>query len=156
MSKDLSQPKVFHAVEANNKQTLSAAIRQWMSDLSWNAIKKMIVSRRVQVNGNLCVDDARRLRAGDVVRVLPFALARPVDATRVNVAYLDDDIVVLEKPAGVTSVRHFEERKMHVKRRQLQPTLEELAPAAIARKLYDMRHAHPDVDAKRAQTAECT
>ncbi len=98
-----------------------------MKNASWNAIKKMIVSRRVQINGNLCVDDARRLKVGEVVRVLPKPMPKPVDADRVIVAYIDDHIVVFEKPAGVTSVRHFEERQMHVRRRQRQPTLQELA-----------------------------
>jgi 23S rRNA pseudouridine1911/1915/1917 synthase len=148
MTKDpKNQLAVFHALESQSKKTLAAAIRQWMPQESWNSVKRMIVNRRVQVNGNLCVDDSRRLVVGDVVRVLPSGMAKPVDSTKLRVVYLDDDLVILDKPAGVTSVRHFEEREMHVKRRQRQPTLQELVPMAIARKLYEARHE--DVSRRR-------
>jgi 23S rRNA pseudouridine1911/1915/1917 synthase len=89
------------------------------------------------------------LKAGDVVRILPTGQARPADSSAIKVVYQDEHVVIFDKPAGVTSVRHFEERTMHVKRRQLQPTLEELAPEAIARHLYEERHAKDDSDLRR-------
>ena len=47
--------------------------------------------------------------------------------------YLDSHIVVVEKPAGMTTTRHQEERDWPARRKQLQPTLDELLPAVIAR-----------------------
>ncbi len=131
----------FRTTDREAKLTLAAAVRGWIDGCSWNAAKTLITNRRIQVNGNLCVDEARRLKIDDVIRVTEHSQPKPVSAKRVKVAYLDEHLVVFEKPVGVTSVRHFEERKMHVKRRQLQPTLQELAPEAIARQMYDLRHA---------------
>lgn len=149
MTSDPKQPAVFHALEAHNRVTLAAALRQWIPGESWNSAKRLIVGRRVQVNGNLCVDDSRRLAVGDVVHVFSRPQPKPLDSTQLKVAYLDEHLVVFDKPAGVTSVRHFEERQMHVKRRQRQPTLEELAPIAIARKLYEDRHKYEGDNSRR-------
>src|SRR6185312_5888533 len=41
---------------------------------------------------------------------------------------------VVEKPAGMTSVRHAEERFWPAKRKQQQPTLEDLLPRVIAKR----------------------
>ena len=46
--------------------------------------------------------------------------------------FFDEYLVVVEKPAGITSVRHVAERRLSRHRRQLQPTLEELVPQALA------------------------
>ena len=66
---------------------------------------------------------------------------KPVDETAIRFTYVDDDLVIVEKPAGVTSVRHFEERRMKRRRKQLQPTLEELVPMALAKYLRARRLA---------------
>jgi len=44
-------------------------------------------------------------------------------------------VVVVDKPPGVTTTRHHEERSWPARRRQAQPTLEELVPEAIQRRL---------------------
>ncbi len=93
----------------------------------------MITGRRVQVNGNLCLDDQRVLAAGEVIHLFAEALPKPIDADQIQLAYLDEHLVVVEKPAGITTMRHFEERKLSAHRRELQPTLDELLPDAIAR-----------------------
>ncbi len=45
--------------------------------------------------------------------------------------FVDTYLVIVDKPAGVTSARHFEERTMSNRRRQLQPTMEELLPITL-------------------------
>jgi 23S rRNA pseudouridine1911/1915/1917 synthase len=47
--------------------------------------------------------------------------------------FLDDQVVVVEKPAGMTTTRHHEEAGWPTRRRQLQPTLDELLPTVIGR-----------------------
>jgi 23S rRNA pseudouridine1911/1915/1917 synthase len=47
--------------------------------------------------------------------------------------YLDKHVVVVEKPSGMTTTRHSEEQDMSPRRRQLQPTLDELIPRVIAK-----------------------
>ena len=130
----------FSVSDAEAGGTLAQAVRGRFGG-TWGEVRRLIAARRVQVNGNVCLDPARRLTAGEVVHLLAAPAAKPPAASQIGVAYMDDSIVVLEKPAGVTSVRHRAERGMHHKRRQLQPTLEDLAPEAIAREFYRRRHA---------------
>ena len=85
------------------------------------------------LNGNLCVDPARRLKLQDVVKILPHPMAAPPTEIDIHIVYLDAHLVVVEKPAGITSTRHKEEKNWPKRRKQLQPTLDELLPALIAK-----------------------
>ncbi len=118
--------------------TLAAALKDLVPDTSWSTAKSWIARRQVQVNGNLCLDEARRVTQKDVVKLWKQPLARPVDTRDLRIAHIDEHLIIVEKPAGVTSVRHFAERKISTRRRQLQPTLEELLPPALA-KLQQVR-----------------
>ena len=86
------------------------------------------------MNGNLCLDEGRRLKSGDVVKVLPHSVAPPPREDDVKIRYLDAQIAIVEKPAGMTSIRHAEERFWPARRKQAQPTLDEVLPSVIARK----------------------
>ncbi len=62
--------------------------------------------------------------------------ARPPSGAELTIRYLDPHVVVVEKPAGLTTMRHAEEaaefgaRALHY----LPPTLADLLPALLARK----------------------
>jgi len=130
------QPELFtiyHIGPEQNGLALAAALKAIAKDCSWGQAKKWLLNRHVQVNGNLCLDDARRVKTKDVVKVWHQPLAKPIESADLRLAYWDEYLLVVEKPAGVTSVRHFEERKISTKRRQLQPTLEELLPPVLAK-----------------------
>ncbi len=132
MSKEKPSPfLVFHLQEDDNGQTLGATIKKRMGQWSWGQTREAILKRRVQVNGNLCLDQARKVTEKDVVKLWKESLPRPVQPSHVKIVYVDDFLVVVEKPPGVTSTRHFEERLLKEKRKQLQPTLEELLPLAL-------------------------
>ncbi len=131
--------QVFHLSESDVEQTLAATIKRLLNCKSWGEARKIVSQRRVQLNGNLCLDPARRLMERDVVKVWQSPRPKPVDETAIRFVHVDDDLVIVEKPAGVTSVRHFEERRMKHKRKQLQPTLEELVPMALAKYLRARR-----------------
>ncbi len=124
---------VYHLGPEHDGLTLAAALKEVCRDASWGQAKNWIAKRHVQVNGNLCLDVARRVASQDVVKLWRQPLSRPVEAKDIRLAYLDEHLLVVEKPAGVTSVRHFEERKISTRRRQLQPTLEELLPPVLAK-----------------------
>jgi 23S rRNA pseudouridine1911/1915/1917 synthase len=68
--------------------------------------------------------------------VLAAAAAAPPKADDVRVVYLDDQVVVVDKPTGITTTRHTEELSWPTRRRQVQPTLDELVPDAISRHLF--------------------
>ena len=124
---------VYHIGPPQNGLALAAALKAIVKDCSWGQAKKLLLNRHVQVNGNLCLDAARRVKEKDVVKVWHQPLAKPIESSDLRLAYWDEYLLVVEKPAGVTSVRHFEERKISTKRRQLQPTLEELLPPVLAK-----------------------
>ncbi len=125
----------FRVAPAEAGQTLAAVLRHRAAGepLSWGQVRQLITARRVQVNGTLCVDDARRLSAGEAVTVLTAALRPPPAAGELVVRHLDDHLVVVEKPAGVLSVRNPEEGGWDEKRKGRQPTLDELLQKRLPR-----------------------
>jgi 23S rRNA pseudouridine1911/1915/1917 synthase len=128
-----SQDRVHHVTPEQAQQTLAAVVRTLFPGSSWSQARKLVAGRRVSVNGNLCLDPARRLKTGDVVKVLSHPAPRPPTHEDIVIRYLDGHVVVIEKPAGVTTVRHPEEAHWPARRKQLQPTLDELLPKVIAR-----------------------
>ncbi len=117
-------------------KTLAAFLRPRLGDAPWSRVQKLVQSRHVLIHGNICTDAARRLREGEVVKVLAVAAAPLPKADDVKVVHVDDDVVVVEKPTGLTTTRHHEELSWPARRRQMQPTLEELVPDAIGRHLH--------------------
>lgn len=128
-----SSEQIFRVLPRQVDQTISAALRQWLPGKSWSEVRRLLKSRKVLVDGNLCVDAGYRLRLKDVVKLLPHSLARLAREEDVRIRYLDKHIVVVEKPAGITSTRHADERQLPARQRQLQPTLDELLPRLIAK-----------------------
>lgn len=127
--------QVYHARPDSSNRTLAAALRGWLpGEPSWSQVERLLRTRRVQVDGNLCQDGGRRLRGTEVVKVLAQPAAPPAREDDVRVRYLDKHLVVVEKPSGMTSVRHAEERTWSQRRRQQQPTLEDLLPRIIAKR----------------------
>jgi 23S rRNA pseudouridine1911/1915/1917 synthase len=121
----MAKDRTFHIRPALDGQTLAAGLRRLVPALSWAEARQLIAGRRVQVNGNLALDEARRLKAGDVVKLFEHARA-PVPTERdVRVRHIDSDLIVVEKPAGITTLRHAEERDWPAQRKQRQPTLDE-------------------------------
>lgn len=125
--------KVFHVTADLAQQSLVALLRIWLPGESWSRVRKLLSGRHVQVNGNMCLDEGRRLKEKDVVKVLDHAQSRPPEQNDVKIRYLDPHIVIVEKPAGMTTLRHAEERNWPNRRKQLQPTLDEVLPHVIAR-----------------------
>ncbi|MGQ9574201.1 MAG: RluA family pseudouridine synthase [Thermoguttaceae bacterium] len=125
---------VFRVLPRQVDQTLAAALREWLPGRSWSQVRSLLKARRVMLSGNVCVDPARRLRLTDVVKVLAHPAPPPPTEADVGILHLDPHVVVVEKPAGMTSVRHREEEHWPARRKQLQPTLDELLPRIIAAK----------------------
>ena len=124
--------RVFHVSDEQAQQTLVTLLRQWLPGESWSQVRKLLTARHIQVNGNLCLDEGRRLKAKDVVRILDNSQATPPKDADVKIRYMDQHIVIVEKPAGMTTLRHAEERDWPTRRKQVQPTLDEVLPKVIA------------------------
>src|SRR5438067_6477200 len=106
-------------------QTLAAHIRNLKANSTWSQARRFIASRAVRVNSELCLDPARRLKAGDVVELLGRPERLPTSHTAdLVIRHLDEHVVVVEKSAGISTVRHPAERNWNSRRRALSPTLE--------------------------------
>lgn len=95
-------------------------------------VQRLLRSRKVRVGGTPCSNPAWRLRAGQRVEVdRPAAVPA---GPRPRIRYLDDDIVVVDKPSGLTTMRHAEDVAEHGPRakRFLPDTLQDRLPALIA------------------------
>lgn len=126
------QAQTWRVSEAEAGATLAACLRRWLGSASWGEVRRLAARRHILVNGNLCTDAARRLRVGDVIKLLPHPTAPLPTASDIRIRYLDGHVVVVEKPAGMTSVRHAEERHWPAHRKRQNPTLQELLPRAMA------------------------
>ncbi|MFO1093664.1 MAG: hypothetical protein U0992_10180 [Planctomycetaceae bacterium] len=123
--------QVLHVPDSLNGQTLVAALRHWQSDLSWGDAKQLLSARRVSVNGAICVDHGRRVKRGDVVHVFETPRTPQPTADDVVLLYCDPHVVVVVKPALMTTLRHREERNWPTARKNLQPTLDEVLPRLV-------------------------
>ena len=86
----------------------------------------------MRVGGDLCLDPVRRLKEGEAVEILGRPQPRPRHDDQVRLRHLDGDLVVVEKPSGLSTVRHPSERDWNAVRKALSPTLEDLLPRHIA------------------------
>lgn len=123
-------------------KTILAALRAWQSNLSWKAARELLAARRVAVNGTTCVDEARRLKAGDVVGVTDKPPPKPPRQETVCLRYLDEHLAVVEKPAGMLTERPLAESGAAPKGESRTPSLDELLPRVIGE--YAGRRLRPE------------
>src|SRR5262249_48911053 len=112
-------------------QTLAALLRVWLPGQSWTQVRRAVATRRVLIGGDLCLDPARRLHAGEVVELRAKPGPVPRQPEQVVVRHLDEHVVVVEKPSGMNTVRHPSERDWQERRKELSPTLQDLVPRRI-------------------------
>jgi 23S rRNA pseudouridine1911/1915/1917 synthase len=129
----------FDVIAAEAGHTLAKVLRSRLhgSKPSWNQVRALIEGRRVKLSGGVCTDPTRRLNEGDRVEFLKSAerIPRGATAAELIIRHLDEHLVVVEKPAGVSSVRHPAELDWSQKQRELDPTLQDLTQWAVAAKL---------------------
>jgi 23S rRNA pseudouridine1911/1915/1917 synthase len=105
-------------------RTLSAVVKQW-TQRSWSQVRAEITSGRIWVNGQACTDIAQRLRFRDVIAKAPVDLKKHShlrtpkaaigkrkpsrEANEVDIVHLDEDVIVVDKPSGITTMRHESE-----------------------------------------------
>lgn len=119
-------------VADDNKDTISKLLRRHLPNSpSWNEVRKVLRSRTVSIGGVLCVDEARRLTRGEVVSVSDKPFPKPPSDDDVNVRYVDNDLVIVEKPSGMETLRRKSDLAWSWARKNLQPTLDECVPRLI-------------------------
>lgn len=93
-----------------------------------------LLAKKVRICGGVCMDPARRVKVGQHIQLEgkppPAKAAQP----SIVVRHIDEHVIVVEKPAGLTTVRHADEVESLGKRAKkfLPPTLIDLLPAVLA------------------------
>jgi 23S rRNA pseudouridine1911/1915/1917 synthase len=131
----MSQFSEFQCQETDEGKTLATCLRQWLSDKSWADVKRLVATRRVRLGRepaiDLCMDPVRRVHAGEVVRISGESAPPPPRAGAIKIRHVDSQVVVVEKPSGISTVRHPAERQWKENRRELVPCLDELVQAQL-------------------------
>ena len=89
--------------------TLAAALRRRMPGKSWADVRRLCATGKVRLDGELALDPAARVSPGARLAVVMNAPRPRVEVVGFRVAFEDGHLVIIEKPAGVTSVPY--ERK---------------------------------------------
>ncbi|MCR9199060.1 MAG: RluA family pseudouridine synthase [Planctomycetaceae bacterium] len=136
------------SIDDESSPTLAAALRALLpGGLSWSKVRRLITDGKVTIGDVVCIDEARRLTAGETVRVYERPAPKPPTEKDVRVVYVDQHVIIAEKPSGMVTLRRANERAWPWSRRQLQPTLDECVPRLIrehaaAKNKSDKLHQH--------------
>ncbi len=140
--------RVFHVAGTDAGKPLAGVLRSLLNDESADAAE-LLRDRRVQIDGNLCQELSRRLKLGEVIKVLPHTIAAPPTEKDIRVHFADEHLVVVEKPSGLTTMRHEEEADWRGRRRRLESTLDDLLPRVLGQWIGSRQS--PSRDAKSKQ-----
>ncbi|QVL30651.1 RluA family pseudouridine synthase [Telmatocola sphagniphila] len=148
------------AFEREDRQlTLAAFLRRKLS-LSWSQAKTLIETDKVFINGQKCRQVDQRPKIGAQIEVREPAQhtssrPRPVaprpertapvyEGPTPKIVYLDGDLVVVDKPAGLTTMRDREEAEEFGagKRKFLPATLADLLPGLLGEPNHKVTAVH--------------
>lgn len=133
----------FHIDARHDGASLAQALKQLLQGKSWSDVKRLIANRHVQIHGNLCLEEGRRLKTGDVIKVWDEPLGKLPEATDIPIVYRDEHLLIVEKPAGITTQREAREKGS---RDQKQATLDELLNVALSKLPRPQPKAKPAED----------
>lgn len=102
-SKTAKSASFLVAPEAEG-ETLAALLRRHITGISWSRARGLCQGGLVAVDGRLATDPAQRLAAGQKLEVVLKAAAPRPEPRLATMVYEDTHLVVVDKPAGVSSV----------------------------------------------------
>jgi 23S rRNA pseudouridine1911/1915/1917 synthase len=102
-------------------------------------VRQQVANSQVRVNQVVCLDAARRLKAGDLVEIGTAKTRHIPLADQIRILHVDRHLAVIDKPSGLTSERRPEERHWPARRKALQPTLDELLPRILSGRVPSSR-----------------
>ena len=149
-------PQTFVVGYRDADQTVTAFLRARLN-LPWSKAKRLVETGQVRVAGQKVVDPAHRLKIGKHVDVVAHeapagqkpSRAKLKEAPRYDgpmpvLVYSDDTIAVIDKPPGLTTMRHADEADEFGERGKkfLPATLADLLPAMLGRPGKAVRAVH--------------
>lgn len=85
--------------------TLARVVREALGEISWSRARELCRSGRVRIDDQPATDPAQRVAAGACVKVEPSApRTRKGVLAQEALVFVDADVVVVNKPAGILSV----------------------------------------------------
>ena len=119
-------------IENDDRDTVVKALRLNMPDKpSWSTAKRTLHSRRIAIGGVLCIDESRKLARGEVITIHEQPFPAPPTDKDVNIHHVDADIVIVEKPQGMVTLRRNSDLNWSWEKKNRQPTLDECIPRLI-------------------------
>jgi 23S rRNA pseudouridine1911/1915/1917 synthase len=119
--------------------TVAARLRTLFPDQSWNQVRRIIQSGRVRIDEQVCRDSGRRVKTDETIEVLKRGFPPNREAEKVKIRHLDKHLVIVEKPAGINTVRHPMERMWSRRRKALSPSLEDIVAGLISKAERNLR-----------------
>ncbi|MCH2201168.1 MAG: RluA family pseudouridine synthase [Fuerstiella sp.] len=129
----MSSIELQFKIEAKQPGKILAELRRHMPGKSWSDVRRLLQARLIAINGVLCIDEGRTLTPGETIRICGQPLPPPPADDDVAVKYVDHELVIAEKPSGMTTLRRHTELSWSESRRRAQPTLDESVARLIAR-----------------------
>jgi 23S rRNA pseudouridine1911/1915/1917 synthase len=127
----------FTVAAAEVGQTIAAVLRGRLR-LSWGEAKRLVRDGRVQLAGAACLDPAHHVRRGQPIIVgpadqKPTAPKHRTEGPAPKIRFADAQVVVVDKPADLTTMRHPEDVAEFGARarRFLPPTLADILPTML-------------------------
>ncbi len=119
-------------------KTVAAFLKAMVQDLSWKQVRSLIAQGKVRIRKRIVNDDVVRLSDGETVSIIHTDKAITQEKSMrdgIQIVYLDNDIVVVDKPSGITTVRHAcEVEEFGEKAYFLPETVARLVPKIIAKR----------------------
>jgi len=94
----------FRTVPSDEGTTVAAALRLRLPGQSWSAVRRLVETGKVRLNGERIVDPAARVRADAEVALDVAAKRLRPTVPGFSIVHEDPHLIIIEKPAGVSSV----------------------------------------------------
>ena len=97
-------------ITIDSQQILIEVLSKLFPNSSKNKIRKMLTEGRISVNGEIEHKAKRPLKESDIVEILDKTISRELTPppkqkpTNLNIIFEDEDILLVEKPAGLLSI----------------------------------------------------
>lgn len=98
---------------------------------SWSAVRKVLHGRRVAIGGVLCIDEARKLSCGETVTIHDQPFPPPPTDKHVTIHHVDSELIIVEKPSGMVTLRRNSDLNWSWEKKNRQPTLDECVPRIV-------------------------
>ena len=119
-------------ISEDESETILKVMRAKLpGELSWSAVRKLLHSRRVAIGGVMCIDDGRKLGAGEMVTIHDQPFPPPPTDRHVAIHHVDADVIIVEKPSGMVTLRRSSDLNWSWDRKNRQPTLDECIPRLV-------------------------